>query len=76
MPNWYVGGMKLETYLKTKPMTHTEFASLIGTTQVSVSRYVSGERRPSIEMIDKIEKATKGKVKMRDWFKEIPEAAQ
>lgn len=66
-------GMKLETYLKTKSITRTDFAGLIGTTQASVSRYVSGERRPSIEMIDKIEKATKGKVKMRDWFKEVPE---
>ncbi len=66
-------GMKLETYLKTKSITRTDFAGLIGTTQASVSRYVSGERRPSIEMIDKIEKATRGKVKMRDWFKEVPE---
>ena len=65
--------MKLETYLKSKSITRTDFAGLIGTTQASVSRYVSGERRPSIEMIDKIEKATKGKVKMRDWFKEVPE---
>lgn len=68
--------MKLETYLSSKSLTRTEFAELIGTTQASVSRYVTGERRPSIEMIDKIDKATKGKVKMRDWFKEIPEAAE
>lgn len=66
-------GMKIETYLKSKSMTHAEFAEVIGTSQPTVTRYVNGDRRPSIEMIDKIEKITKGKVKMRDWFKEVPE---
>lgn len=68
--------MKLETYLKTKAISHAEFASLIGTTQTSVTRYVNGKRRPSIEMIDMIDRITKGKVKMRDWFKEVPEGVQ
>lgn len=66
-------GMKLKTYLKTKSLSHSEFASLIDTTQASVTRYVNGKRRPSIEMIDRIDTVTKGKVKMRDWFKEVPE---
>lgn len=65
--------MKLGTYLEIKSISHADFASMIETTQASVTRYVNGKRRPSIEMIDKISKVTRGKVRMHDWFKDVPE---
>jgi transcriptional regulator with XRE-family HTH domain len=63
--------MKLGTYLKTKSISHADFAFKIGTTQTSVTRYVNGQRRPSIEVIDAIDRETKGRVKMKDWFREL-----
>lgn len=67
MPIWYDAGMKLAQYLDTKGISQTEFASRIGVTQVAVSRYVSGDRTPSLRLILRIEKVTKGAVKPKDW---------
>lgn len=62
---------KLEHYLKAREIKHHEFAALIGTTQATVTRYVNGDRRPSVSTALKIEKVTKGKVKVSDWYRDI-----
>ncbi len=60
--------MKLEQYLNDNEIKHHEFAGKVGTSQASITRYVNGDRRPSIEMIEKIKRATKGKVQHADWI--------
>jgi len=62
---------KFKTYLTDQKIKHHEFAELIGTTQATVTRYVNGDRRPSVSTALKIEKVTKGKVKVSDWYRDI-----
>lgn len=69
-------GMKLGTYLENNEISHTAFAVLIEATQATVSRYVSGARTPDMRMIARIEKATKGKVRVSDWYAQAKEAAE
>jgi predicted transcriptional regulator len=59
--------MKLAQYLSNKRIPQSDFANRIGVTQVAVSRYVTGLRTPSLDLILKIERATKGAVKPKDW---------
>jgi transcriptional regulator with XRE-family HTH domain len=72
--------MKLKEYLSTKKIKHTDFAADLGVSQVTVTRYVNGERKPSLSMALKIEDITKRKVRVSDWFdvsgSEQTEAAQ
>ena len=62
--------MKLETWLATKGMRATEFARLAGLTDSTVSRLLSGKRRPEWATIDKIVAATKGEVTANDFVSE------
>jgi DNA-binding transcriptional regulator YdaS (Cro superfamily) len=57
--------MKLRQYLTHA--TIPEFAARIGETERSVKNWFYGNRRPSIDAILKIEKATDGEVKPADW---------
>lgn len=65
---WLV--MTLEQYLKkhNPKISHRAFADLVGVTQATINRYVRNERFPSPEMISKIQLATKGAVKVADWY--------
>jgi transcriptional regulator with XRE-family HTH domain len=67
--------MKLKEYLTTKNIGHTDFAADLGVSQVTVTRYANGKRKPSLAMALKIEEVTKRKVKVSDWY-EMAEAAQ
>lgn len=40
--------------MEEKDMTQCELANLIGTTNVTISRYITGDRKPRIEIIAKI----------------------
>lgn len=60
--------MKLETYLTGKNIKHSDFAETLGVTQVTVTRYANGTRRPSLAMALKIEDVTKKKVRVSDWY--------
>lgn len=60
--------MKLETYLTTLGISHTAFAEKLGVTQVTVTRYANGQRRPSLKAALKIEELTKRKVRVSDWY--------
>lgn len=65
--------MKLEAYLTKNKISQTEFAALIGVTQVTVNRYVKGERFPAPEMIERILKASNKKVAVADWYEQAAE---
>ena len=45
---------RLEALMEEKDMSQIELASKIGTTNVTISRYLSGERIPRLEIVAKI----------------------
>ena len=61
--------MNLTQYLEKHNITHDEFAALIGKHRTSVSRFCSGDRKPDLETLEAIHRATKGKVKAEDFFR-------
>lgn len=56
----------LASYLDRKKMTYKEFAALCGVSPSYLCRIATGERVPRIDVMRKIEKATKGDVSMKD----------
>lgn len=67
--------LKLKQYLEKHKITHAAFAEIVGVSQATVNRYVSGERSPSKKMILRIKEATKGFVKVTDWYEQMDRAA-
>lgn len=59
--------MKLAKYLTDNGISQGDFAKTIGVTQVAVSRYANETRVPGLKLIFAIDKATKGKVTVKDW---------
>lgn len=59
---------KLATYLADHDLTQSAFAELIGSTQVSVSRWISGQRMPRPAMIALIKTVTRGAVTADDFM--------
>ena len=49
-------------------MTQTQFAKQTGLSLSSVSRIISGERQPSLKVMQIIYRATDGKVRADDFF--------
>jgi len=68
VPLGYISAMNLKTYISQNNLTLAEFGARVGVSHASVSRWVNGERTPSLGTALAIEKATKGKVKPSDWF--------
>ena len=60
--------MKLEDFLEHKELSISEFARMIESSKSSVSRWISGERLPRKEAIEKLEAATGYRVTLRDWI--------
>jgi predicted transcriptional regulator len=67
--------MKLAQYLKDKALNHAEFARQIGVSQVAVSRYATGDRRPKPHIIKKIMEVTHGVVDANDFLEAKTERA-
>jgi transcriptional regulator with XRE-family HTH domain len=65
--------MKLAQYLSDNKITQLALAEKVGVTQVTINRYVKGERFPDPEMIEKIFQATGQKVSVTDWYKQAAE---
>ncbi|WP_173931363.1 helix-turn-helix transcriptional regulator [Chelativorans sp. Marseille-P2723] len=65
--------MRLKVYLEEHGISGAAFARMIGTHQVNVHRYMHGQRFPSPQIIAKIDRATKGKVTVRDWYEQAQE---
>ena len=59
--------MKLAEYLAKKGITHDAFARQIGTSQVTVTRYATGQRFPRPKQLIRIAAATKGAVTANDF---------
>lgn len=57
----------LSKYIKENSVNKQEFADTLGITLNSLERLCSSIRRPSLELANKIEKATDGKVPVTFW---------
>lgn len=59
--------MKLSDYLTERGISVSDFATTIGVSHASVSRYVGGTRRPEWGILGKISTATNGAVNANDF---------
>lgn len=64
---------KLERYLADHDLTQERFAEMIGSTQESVSRWISGQRMPRPSTMARIAAETKGAVTANDFVAAIPD---
>ena len=62
--------MKLKQYIRQSRMTQTQFAKQTGLSLSSVSRIISGDRQPSLRVMQSIYQATNGKVRADDFFRD------
>ena len=60
--------MNLESYLRERELTLSDFARTLLVTPEAVRRYVSGERLPTREIMARIVAATGGAVTPNDFF--------
>ena len=61
--------MKLEDYLKKIDLSISKFAYEIDITREHLSRIIHHKQRPSLSVMQRIEKATKGKVTVMEMIK-------
>lgn len=62
--------MKLREYLKEDRRTSTWFSQQLGVTKSTLSKWVTGKRKPSRPYIYMIEQKTDGQVTSKDWDEE------
>jgi len=62
--------MRLAAYLKTRDIRLTAFAKKISRPVPTVHQWATNKRRPCLEDIVVIEKATNGAVRFRDWLRD------
>lgn len=61
-------GMRLADYLADQQLKDATFAAQIGVSRQAVGRYKFGERRPDWDVLQRIAKATDGKVTPNDFL--------
>ena len=66
--------MKLEEYMKSRKMTTNELAKFLNVSYMTVWSWLTGYRRPNLDMAIEIELLTKRVVRCIDWRKEPFEA--
>lgn len=62
--------MKLGEYIKSEGISQVFFSILSGIHPSTLSRYISGDKKPSLRALSIIHKCTKGKVTPFDFFPE------
>lgn len=65
--------MHLSDYLSTEKISQEAFAALIGVSDVTVHRWVTGKSRPAWTHVGPIERETGGKVTAQDF---VPVASE
>ena len=69
--------MKLETWVKSNGVSVTNLATLIGVSGYrTAQRYITGERIPRPEVMEKIHEITEGQVTANDFYASTPKAAE
>ena len=59
--------MKLKDWLSNNHISQKQFADALCVSNVTVNRWINGQRIPSVHMIIKIEEISKSDVGLRDW---------
>lgn len=67
--------MTLSEFLQLKGLTHAEFATLADIPRPTITRLVKPGARPDWANIEKIRRATDGKVSPNDWVSSMQGAA-
>lgn len=62
---------KLTQFLAAKSLSQSEFARLLGVSQVSVHYFVTGKKRPSVLTAAAIERVTGGAVPASAWGEKL-----
>ncbi len=62
--------MKLRAYLDQKRLKLREFAAMTGLTASTISRLAAGKQAPSLDVAERIHRATNGRVKPEDFYRE------
>jgi transcriptional regulator with XRE-family HTH domain len=62
--------MKLNNYLHEQDISSAAFGEAVGVTQVTIGRYMKGQRIPTRDVMQKIIAATGGEVTPNDFFSE------
>jgi transcriptional regulator with XRE-family HTH domain len=75
VPIWHILEMQLCEYLAKFEKKPDQFAADIGVDRTTVLRYLRGKRKPTLEIVGRIQRATDGKVSLGDFYKVPPEAA-
>lgn len=60
--------MRLSDWLEARGVDAPEFAERIGVSKAYVNMLRGGSRRPSLELMDRIHRRTKGAVTFSDWL--------
>jgi transcriptional regulator with XRE-family HTH domain len=66
--------MELRQYLDAQDIPVSAFAEDIGVSVQAIHRYLNGERIPKREVMDRITRATAGKVQPNDFFASVEAA--
>lgn len=61
--------MTLERYLTQNKITSERFARRIRLSLSSVNKYRIGERMPRPDIVERIRRATNGRVRPEDWYR-------
>ncbi len=62
MTDWKRRGMKLKRIRERRGWTQAELAGKVGVARVTVARLEIGNRRPSLQLLERLSKALKVKV--------------
>ena len=65
-----VGSMKISEYLRSLKLSPEKFARDIGVSGQAVRRYMDGGRFPRVDVLERITKATHGKVTANDFMQD------
>ena len=60
--------MKLKSFLRFNGISNKEFSKNLGISNVSLSRYMSGNRLPNTKILNKIYQLTDGLVDANDFY--------
>lgn len=67
--------MKLDQYLSTAKISDEAFGQLVGLSQSQVNRIKNGKSKPSLDMVAKIDAASRGAVSFLDFVTDRVERA-
>lgn len=68
--SWYTIGMTLDEWLRNTGTKEQVIALEVETSQATINRLRTGKRRPSIDLVIAIKRATGGAVTVADWYPE------